>query len=152
MKGIFLPVMLAEIPSMMSRDVFKNEPYIIIKSGVDPVKVAIPNLTGAFGAVAIISTAIASSIYFLGKLIEKIGSATGTQEVDLTPLGIGLKIRLELGKLLQPIGDLLGKLGDELGRGMALSGTLAFMEPLRYLWRYVWWLTFYSNGNGQHAL
>jgi hypothetical protein len=148
MKGIFLPVMLTEIPSMLSRDVFKNEPYIVIKSGVDPVKVAIPNLTGAFGAVAIISTAIASSIYFLGKLLEKIGSATGAQEVDLTPLGIGLKIRLELGKLLQPIGDLLDKLGDELGRGMALSGSLAFMEPLRYLWRYVWWLTFYSMGMG----
>jgi hypothetical protein len=146
--SLYLPVAIESLPLLMTMNVFKTEPYIIIKSGIDPVKVAIPDLVNAFGAISLISASVFGVVYGIGALIEKLGSATGSQEVDLAPLGLGVKLRLNLGKLLEPIGDLLEKVGDEIGRGLALSGSLAFMEPLRYIWRYVWWLVFYAMGMG----
>jgi len=146
--SLYLPVAIESLPILATMNVFKTEPYIIIKSGIDPVKVAIPDLVNAFGAISLISASVFGVVYGIGALIEKLGSATGSQEIDLSPLGLGVKLRLNLGKLLEPIGDLLEKVGDEIGRGLALSGSLAFMEPLRYIWRYVWWLTFYAMGMG----
>jgi phage-related protein len=146
--AVFIPVLLSEIPFMVGETVFKSEPVLVLKSGADPTKVVIPDLAGAFGAISAISLGTFGSIYAIGKFIEKLGKATGSQEVDAAPFGIGVRLRLLLGKLVEPFGDLVSKVGEEIGRGMALSGSLAFLEPLRYIWRYVWWLTFYSMGMG----
>jgi hypothetical protein len=148
MDSIFIPGWVTALPIIATIDLLKYRPTIVIQSGVDPQKVVIPSLAGMFFAIGLASTATFGTIYGLGSAVKHLAKAIGEFKIDLRPLGLGVTQTIKLSELIEPIGDLVEKVGDEIGRGLALSGSLAFLEPLRYVWRYIWWLFFYGIGMG----
>jgi len=146
--SIFIPGWVTALPIIATIDLLRLRPTIIIQSGVDPQKVVIPSLAGMFFAIGLASTTTFGSVYGLGSLVKHLAKTIGEFKIDLRPLGLGVTQSIKLSELIEPIGDLVEKVGDEIGRGLALSGSLAFLEPLRYVWRYIWWLFFYGIGMG----
>jgi len=144
----FVPAMITVMPMLGAYELVRLKPVIIFKSGIDPQKVIGPSVGEMFLGVGLASAVTFGSIYGLGSIVKHIAKAVGDLAINLRPLGLGITYRVKLSELIEPIGDVIEKMGEELGRGLALSGTLAFLEPLKYVWQYVWWLFFYSLGMG----
>jgi len=143
---ILVPGWLSTLPIIGTMELFKQRPYIIIQSGIDPEKVVIPNIGEMFFSIGLASLASFGAVYGLGAIVKGIAKTVGEFKIDLRPFGLGVTQSIKLSELVEPIADVIEKIGDEIGRGLALSGSLAFLEPLRYVWRYVWWLFFYGLG------
>jgi len=146
--SIFIPGWVSVLPIIATIDLLKYRPIIIIQSGVDPQKVVAPGLAEMFLAIGLASTTTFGTVYGLGAMVKHLAKTIGEFKIDLRPLGLGVTQSIKLSELIEPIADLVEKVGDEIGRGLALSGSLAFLEPLRYVWRYIWWLFFYALGMG----
>jgi phage-related protein len=129
-------------------DVFQFFTHAPIKlqAGQDPVTVYGPNILtpileiGGLSALALLALATPAA------LVRGLAHAAGDQEVAVEPAGLGVKIRLRLGEIVAAMAKVFEEMPKEIGRAMSLSGFLAFLEPLRYISRYFYWVLFTASG------
>jgi len=119
---------------------------IRLQAGQDPVTVYGPNILtpileiGGLSALALLALATPAA------LVRGLAHAAGDQEVAVEPAGLGVKIRLRLGEIVAAMAKVFEEMPKEIGRAMSLSGFLAFLEPLRYISRYFYWVLFTASG------
>ena len=119
---------------------------IKLQAGQDPVTVYGPNILtpileiGGLSALALLALATPAA------LVRGLAHAAGDQEVAIEPAGLGVKIRLRLGEIVAAMAKVFEEMPKEIGRAMSLSGFLAFLEPLRYISRYFYWVLFTASG------
>jgi len=75
--------------------------------------------------------------YVVPVIVKGVGKAVGDQEVSIAPLGIGGKIRLKLGKIIESIAEAIERIPSKFLEGFLLGLGAWFMEPFRrplYYW------------------